>query len=178
MTILTNAVRVFAVIYPLLGTSVFAGSLADIEHVILFMQGSYHPLLQSFKADQFPENRAFDHYFGTMAGVRGFSDPNVQINSGKPVWYQDAIPAVNGTTYLLPWYLNYIGAPWTESTQCMNAGSNGWKANHAALNGGLNNKWASANTPWSWGHFQRKDIPVQFAIAEGWTVGDMYMVSW
>ncbi|KAJ3995822.1 phosphoesterase family-domain-containing protein [Lentinula boryana] len=28
--------------------------------------------------------------------------------------------------------------------------------------------------PQSWGHFRRSDIPVHFAIAEGWTVGDMY----
>jgi phospholipase C len=70
-------------------TPIIAGSLADIDHVVLFMQ----------------ENRAFDHviyihqisythahiffqYFGTMAGVRGFSDPNVKITNGKPVWYQ------------------------------------------------------------------------------------------
>ena len=39
-----------------------ADSLKDVEHVVLFMQ----------------ENRAFDHYFGTMAGIRGFQDPNVQ----------------------------------------------------------------------------------------------------
>jgi phospholipase C len=69
--------------------AVRAGSLADIEHVVLFMQ----------------ENRAFDHvssqhnliskssayveqYFGTMAGVRGFQDPNVQVNDGQSVFYQ------------------------------------------------------------------------------------------
>lgn len=40
-----------------------ADSLKDIEHVVLFMQ----------------VNRAFDHYFGTMAGVRGFADPNVPL---------------------------------------------------------------------------------------------------
>src|SRR5215470_12628281 len=34
------------------------GSLRDIKHVVLLMQ----------------ENRSFDHYFGTMAGVRGFGD--------------------------------------------------------------------------------------------------------
>ena len=34
-------------------------SLKDIKHVVLLMQ----------------ENRSFDHYFGTMAGVRGFDDP-------------------------------------------------------------------------------------------------------
>ena len=35
------------------------GSLKDIKHVVLLMQ----------------ENRSFDHYFGTLAGVRGFDDP-------------------------------------------------------------------------------------------------------
>ncbi len=34
------------------------GSLKDIEHVVLLMQ----------------ENRSFDHYFGTLSGVRGFGD--------------------------------------------------------------------------------------------------------
>ena len=37
-----------------------SGSLRDIKHVVLLMQ----------------ENRSFDHYFGTMAGVRGFDDPD------------------------------------------------------------------------------------------------------
>lgn len=57
-----------------LGASpVKATGLEQIEHVVLFMQ----------------ENRAFNHYFGTMAGVRGFNDPNVQVNSdGRSVWYQ------------------------------------------------------------------------------------------
>jgi phospholipase C len=35
------------------------GSIRDIKHVVVFMQ----------------ENRSFDHYFGTLAGVRGFADP-------------------------------------------------------------------------------------------------------
>lgn len=42
--------------YPLLfifASAALAGSLTDIKHVVLFMQ----------------ENRAFDHYFGTMAGM-------------------------------------------------------------------------------------------------------------
>ena len=38
------------------------GSLADIEHVVLLMQ----------------ENRSFDHYFGTLPGVRGFADPHAR----------------------------------------------------------------------------------------------------
>ena len=58
----------------------------------------------------------------------------------------------------------------------MVAGSNGWTNNHEALNGDLNNQWATKNTPYSWGHFKRSDIPVQYGIADGWTVGDMYQV--
>ncbi len=42
-----------------------SASLSDIQHVVILMQ----------------ENRAFDHYFGTLSGVRGFSDPHVLSQS-------------------------------------------------------------------------------------------------
>ncbi|PAU47800.1 hypothetical protein CK936_16700 [Streptomyces albireticuli] len=49
------------------------GSIEDVEHIIVLMQ----------------ENRSFDHYFGTMRGVRGFGDPRpVTLPSGRPVWDQ------------------------------------------------------------------------------------------
>jgi phospholipase C len=80
------------------------------------------------------------------------------------------------TNTLLPWYLGYQGGDSNEAIQCMAAGDNGYQDNQAALNHGLNNHWARNNTPWSWGYFKREDIPVQFAIAEGWTSGDMYQV--
>lgn len=113
-----------------------------------------------------------------MAGVRGFSDPNVQVNAGgQAVWEQAVNSALTtNASYLLPWYLNYEGGSFLNATQCMVAGDNGWQDNHAALNGGLNNHWATNNTPWSWGHFKRSDIPVQYSIADAWTVGDMYQV--
>ncbi|OJJ45717.1 hypothetical protein ASPZODRAFT_159969 [Penicilliopsis zonata CBS 506.65] len=137
-----------------------AGSLRDIKHVVLFMQ----------------ENRSWNSYFGTMAGVRGFNDPNVQVNEdGQAVWYQEVDSALsNKTNSLLPWYLGYKGGNTTDAIQCMVAGDNGYTDNQAALNHGLNNHWARNNTPWSWGYLKRNDIPVQFAIAEGWTSGDMY----
>ncbi|MFX1767466.1 alkaline phosphatase family protein [Paraburkholderia sp. A1RI-2L] len=34
------------------------GTIRDVQHVVIFMQ----------------ENRAFDHYLGTLPGVRGFGD--------------------------------------------------------------------------------------------------------
>jgi phospholipase C len=80
------------------------------------------------------------------------------------------------TNALLPWYLGYQGGDSNEAIQCMDAGDNGYHDNQAALNHGLNNHWARNNTPWSWGYYKRQDIPVQFAIAEGWTAGDMYQV--
>ena len=44
-------------------------SLSDIKHVVILMQ----------------ENRSFDHYFGTLSGVRGFSDPHVLSQTvGRP----------------------------------------------------------------------------------------------
>jgi phospholipase C len=158
-TMVASAIAMLVIHYPL---TIRTSSLADIDHVVLFMQ----------------ENRAFDHYFGTMAGVRGFSDPNVQDNSGRSVWYQNINSELtNSTDYLLPWYLNYLGGSFLNATQCMDAGSNAWSPNHAALDGDLNDHWATNNTPWSWAHFRRSDIPVQFAIADAWTVGDMYQES-
>ncbi|KAI2791089.1 hypothetical protein POX_c03944 [Penicillium oxalicum] len=148
----------------LLGASpAVAGSLRDIEHVVIFMQ----------------ENRAWDTYFGTMAGVRGFNDPNVQVNpDGQSVWNQVVEPSMStATKSLLPWYLGYQGGSSRDAIQCMAAGDNGYQDNQAALNHGLNNHWARNNTPWSWGYYKRDDIPVQFAIAEGWTSGDMYQES-
>ena len=48
------------------------------------------------------ENRSFDHYFGTMKGVRGFGDRHpVPLECGKPVWWQH-----NGARHLLPFHLD------------------------------------------------------------------------
>jgi phospholipase C len=54
--------------------------ISGIEHVVVLMQ----------------ENRSFDHYFGTMPGVRGFADPSVP----KSRFYQ--YDAENPDKYLLP----------------------------------------------------------------------------
>src|SRR6266446_383703 len=49
------------------------GTIEDLEHVVFLMQ----------------ENRAFDHYFGTLRGVRGFGDPRPAfLPSGRSVWFQ------------------------------------------------------------------------------------------
>ncbi|KAF8588655.1 PLC-E [Ramaria rubella] len=125
------------------------------------------------------ENRAFDHYFGTMAGIRGFADPNVHIaRNGQPTWFQQVNGSFsNATTALLPFWINAEGGNLTNATQCMEGGSNGWTPNHNAFADGDNNLWVLENSPYSWGHFKRQDIPTHFALAEGWTVADMYAQS-
>ena len=143
-------------------------SLKDIKHVILFMQ----------------ENRAFDHYFGTMAGVRNFDDPNMQMNekTNKSILYQPVDGSIKpkppkDVKELAYWYLNQGGDKYKEATQCMVGGSNGWQENHAAWNHGKNDKWALNNTPYSLGYFRREELPVHFALAEEFTVGDAYYES-
>ncbi|MDY6983853.1 MAG: alkaline phosphatase family protein, partial [Pseudomonadota bacterium] len=53
--------------------AVDTGTIKDLKHIVILMQ----------------ENRGFDHYFGTMRGVRGYGDRfPVPLESGKPVWFQ------------------------------------------------------------------------------------------
>ncbi|WFD35072.1 phospholipase C, partial [Malassezia cuniculi] len=140
--------------------------LKQIEHVILFMQ----------------ENRAFDHYFGTMAGVRGFKDPNAQeSHPGQDVFHQSVNASVkpkppSGVDTLRPWQLTK-DAKYKERAQCMVGGDNGWQANHAAWNDGKIDSWVLANTPYSIGYYGREDVAVQFALAEEFLVGDAYYES-
>ncbi|CAO3672068.1 unnamed protein product [Umbelopsis ramanniana] len=133
--------------------------LEKIKHFVYFMQ----------------ENRSFDHYYGTMAGVRGFNDPNVGIQAnGNNLFYQpdpNSSDVKNGTKYLLPFQFK------GNRAGCTAGGSNAWTQNHAALNGGLNNNWPSGNSPMSMGYENRTQIPFHFALAEAFTIGDMYFQS-
>src|SRR5215467_8392397 len=44
------------------------GTIEDVEHIVILMQ----------------ENRPFDHHFGTLRGVRGYSDPRA-VNIHLPL---------------------------------------------------------------------------------------------
>ena len=62
------------------------GTVNDVEHVVFMMQ----------------ENRSFDHYFGTLRGVRGFGDPRaVKLPTGKSVFHQP--DASNSDGFELPY---------------------------------------------------------------------------
>jgi phospholipase C len=137
--------------------------LSDIKHVVLLMQ----------------ENRSFDHYFGTMAGVRGFDDPDALIlPNGKSVFYQPDPENPNG--YLLPFHLDTR----TTSAQKIPSTSHAWAVQHDAWNGGKMDNWLPAHrkadgvrAPYVMGYHTRADIPFQFALAEAFTVCDAYHCS-
>ncbi|MFB7669337.1 alkaline phosphatase family protein [Kitasatospora sp. NPDC056138] len=139
------------------------GSLRDVEHVVMLMQ----------------ENRSFDHYFGTLAGVRGFADPDaLRLDNGRPVFYQP--DSVNPDGYLLPFHLDTR----TTSAQAIPSTSHAWSVQHRAWNGGKMDQWLPAhraadgvNGPYVMGYYTRDDIPFQFALADAFTICDNYFCS-
>jgi phospholipase C len=127
------------------------GTLADVEHVVIFMQ----------------ENRSFDHYFGTLSGVRGFDDPRaITLPSGLPVWYQPK--ATSG--YVLPFHFD------VKNTSALSVGTNhAWKGSQATWQGW--DAWVKQKTALSMGYFDRADVPFYYALADAFTICDAYHCS-
>ena len=137
--------------------------LSDIKHVVILMQ----------------ENRSFDHYFGTLPGVRGFSDPDaLTLSTGKSVFYQP--DADNPDGYTLPFHLDTS----TTSAQSIPSTSHAWAVQHSAWNNGAMDNWLpahraadGANGPFTMGYYEQEDIPFQFALAQNFTILDNYHCS-
>ncbi|MFJ4847080.1 MULTISPECIES: phosphocholine-specific phospholipase C [unclassified Streptomyces] len=132
------------------------GSIADVKHVVILMQ----------------ENRSFDHYFGTLNGVRGFGDRQaVVLPSGDSVFRQPDRSRSEG--YLLPFRMD------TTKYNAQNAGGlpHDWDTGHSAVNSGSMDKWVSAKGERTMGYFNREDIPYQYALADAFTLCDGYFCS-
>ena len=99
-------------------------SLRDIRHVVLLMQ----------------ENRSFDHYFGTLAGVRGFADANaLWLPDGASVFQQP--DGGHEAGYLLPFHLDTRAT----SAATIPSTSHAWQVQHDAWNGGRMDGWMAAH---------------------------------
>jgi phospholipase C len=124
-------------------------SIKDLKHVVILMQ----------------ENRSFDHYFGTLSGVRGFGDKQIlTYQDGRTIFEQpDASRTDLG--FLLPYHL-------TDQTD--SDLDHSWTGDHEAWNNGLWNDWVPAKTEESMGYFTRDDIPFQYALADAFTICDGY----
>src|SRR5262245_11554995 len=166
------------------------GTIKDVKHVVILMQ----------------ENRPFDHHFGTIRGVRGFSDPRaVNINLPKKsgsgtspasVFLQPAGAAnvalglsvlpetlggpVDGVEVLPPFQID----PNAVRQGLQNVGGtwlpgtpHGWDDIHFAWNQGLYDKWAVQQGPIAMTYMTREDVPYHCALADAFTVGDAYFCS-
>jgi phospholipase C len=137
--------------------------LSDIEHIVLLMQ----------------ENRSFDHYFGTLAGVRGFGDPRaLQLPDGRPVFYQPDSRSRDG--YVLPFHLDTQ----TTSAQRLHDLSHAWPILHESWNGGALDGWVTSHResdhgsgPLTMGYYTRADLPFHYALADAFTLCDGYHCS-
>jgi phospholipase C len=134
------------------------GSLNDIEHVVIFMQ----------------ENRSFDHYFGTLSGIRGFGDKR-----GRRTFYQRG----QGGETLHPFRLH---------TGCVSDIKHSWGPQHMAWNGGKMNRFLAVHEQVdvpsvdgspagsaveTMGYYTRRDLPFYYALADAFTVCDAYHCS-
>ncbi len=130
-----------------------AGTVQDVRHVVILMM----------------ENRGFDHYFGTLKGVRGFGDRHpVPLASGKPVWFQS-----DGVRELAPYHLDTA----TTSAMRVPGTPHSFRDAQAAWNQGKFGFWPKFKTQFAMGHYRRADLPYQFALAEAFTICDAYHCS-
>ncbi|MDH6574956.1 phospholipase C, phosphocholine-specific [Kitasatospora sp. MAP5-34] len=148
---------------PRAAAATSTGTIADVKHVVVLMQ----------------ENRSFDHYFGTMKGVRGFGDKaTIQLGGGNSVFNQ---PDGSGRQY--PWQLSATNTWWWGSSkellaQCDGSLDHSWSTQHGAWNNGKMDSWISAKgSNRTMGFMNRSDIPFHYALADNYTICDAYHCS-
>ena len=131
-------------------------ALGDIEHIVILMQ----------------ENRSFDHYFGTMPGVRGFADPDAMtLPDGRSVFKQPDPSHPQG--YLMPFHYDTK----TTSAQATPDLDHSWRTQHEAWAHGRMDAWIAAKGQLAMGYFAQSDIPFHWALAKTFTICDNYHCS-
>ncbi|HEX7326445.1 MAG TPA: phospholipase C, phosphocholine-specific [Rhodanobacteraceae bacterium] len=158
--------------------------LADIEHVVIFMQ----------------ENRAFDHYFGSLPGVRGYGDPRpAPLPGGNYVWYQpdglhpgrrkffEGVPwhdwlntaawrqpdtAMQARHYVLPFRLNQPG---DVQFQYLKDLDHNWKRSQQLWSDW--DAWVPLKSRESMGFLNGDDLPFYYRLARAFTICDNYHAS-
>jgi phospholipase C len=141
-------------------------SLNDIEHVVILMQ----------------ENRSFDHYFGTLSGVRGFSDPAAISGVFNQHGFQPGT-GVDPAGYMQPFNLRN-NPPLADGSDTNNI-THSWQPQHESWNNGAMDSFIKAhlaadgaeNGPLTMGYFTRSELPFYHALADAFTICDGYHCS-
>ncbi|GGW95488.1 phospholipase C, phosphocholine-specific [Streptomyces malachitofuscus] len=137
------------------------GGLRAVEHVIVLMQ----------------ENRSFDHYFGTLRGVRGFRDRTpLRLPSGAGVFEQPR--SAGGAVLPFSARRAAVDAGRPESDiQYLGALAHGFDDAGQARANGWWNDWVAAKTQSTMAFYDRRDIPLQYELADRFTLCDAYFCS-
>ena len=145
-------------------------SLQDVEHIVVLTQ----------------ENRSFDHYFGTLEGVRGFADPfpipvmdRQNLFNRKTVFVQQTVggapvpgrPNWPQSRAIAPFRLNTV----QDFPVMRVAGTpHAWLDAQLAWDHGRMNDWCTVKQNHSLGYYAEADVPFQFALARAFTICDHY----
>ena len=131
------------------------GSIMDVEHVVILMQ----------------ENRAFDHYFGMLRGVRGFDDPRaLTLPGGRSVWSQPQEDKAGGGV-VWPFRIDTRAS----AANCSQGLDHSWKGSqHRWRNWDV---WMPEKGPLAMAYMAREDLPYYYALADAFTVCDAYHCS-
>ncbi|QNP65457.1 phosphocholine-specific phospholipase C [Streptomyces genisteinicus] len=133
------------------------GGLESVRHVVVLMQ----------------ENRSFDHYFGTLRGVRGFGDRNaIELPSGTSVFEQ---PGPSGP--VLPFSVREAAAAQRRDLQYIGDLDHSWSGGAAAWRDGWMDGWVGAKTGAAMAHYDRRDLPLHHELADTFTICDAYHSS-
>ncbi|HEY6492487.1 MAG TPA: alkaline phosphatase family protein [Trebonia sp.] len=126
------------------------------------------------------ENRSFDHYFGTLSGVRGFDDASSAFRQRG--YAPGAGASADG--YLNPFRLNTTHGA-TLDGEVINDPIHDWGPQHRSWNNGAMDQWVTThlktdgqeNGPVVMGYYTREDTPVHHALADAFTICDHYFSS-
>lgn len=129
------------------------GTLQDVRHVVILMQ----------------ENRSFDHYFGTLSGVRGFADPHPAPTPSGTVLTQ-----ADGQARCRPYDLQ---AEIASDKPVGYITPHTWDDSQRAWNDGRMDQWLSAKSRLGMGAYRSADLPFQTALANAFTLCDAYHCS-
>lgn len=151
-----------------------AGGLDAVRHVVVLMQ----------------ENRSFDHYFGTLRGVRGFGDRNaVELPTGRPVFAQPSTGpstapgtaptarAAGDDGTVLPFPVRDAAEAQRKDLQYIGDLDHSWNGGAKAWNNGWMDGWVSAKTAATMAYYDRADLPLHYELADTFTVCDAYHSS-
>ncbi len=161
----SNLRKIIDGVSPARLSSARTAPLSEIKHVVVLMQ----------------ENRSFDHYFGAMPGVRGFSDP-----TALPGVFKQA-DTDNAAGYLYPFHADTH----STSAQALPSTDHDWSPQHASWDNGAMDGFVTSRITkkvaddsydgkagqYSMAYFQRDDIPFQWALADAFTICDGYHCS-